>query len=71
MDIIGGAATHYGMRAAGIVADHATERVMGVCGGIGGKGQVVLLGGMAQVIEDQPGLDTGKLVLGVEREDAV
>ena len=59
------------MHAAGVVADHAAERVVVVGGGIGAEGQAVLRGFRAQVVEDAAGFDAGEAALGIDRDHAV
>jgi hypothetical protein len=41
---------------AGVVADHAAKGAAIVSGGIGAKGQVIFLGGVAKMIENNSGL---------------
>ena len=57
------------VHAAGVVADHAAERAAVVGGGIGSEGQVMLLGGIAQVVEDHAGLHPGQLADGIDFEN--
>src|SRR5438477_13182645 len=57
------------MDPAGVVADHAAEGAPAMRRWIRTKGQVVLLGRGAQVVEDQTRLDPGKLALRVDRDD--
>ena len=60
IDIVGGAAGHDRMHAAGIVAEHAAERVVIVGGGIGAEGQMVLLGCVPQRVEHAARLDLAR-----------
>jgi hypothetical protein len=55
--------------AAGIVADHAADGAAVVAGGIGGEGQVIFFGGVAEVIQDYSGLDSGDPVVGIDLEN--
>jgi hypothetical protein len=57
------------MDAAGVVADHPSERAPAVTGGIGTEGQIVLLGGGAKMIEDNARLNASDPALGVELKD--
>jgi hypothetical protein len=57
------------VHAAGIVADHATERAAVVGGGIGRKGKAVPFGGGAKLIEDDSGLDASQAARGIDFED--
>ena len=59
------------VHAAGVVADHAAEGAARVGCGIGRVGQVVLLGGLAQAVEDDAGIDGGELAFGIERGEPV
>src|SRR3546814_3818007 len=54
----------------GVVADHAAERVVCVRGLIGTKGQMLLFGSVAQIIEHATGLHACALAFGVNRDDA-
>src|SRR5271165_1383142 len=58
------------MDAAGIVADHATDGAAVVAGGIGGEGEVIFFGGVAEAVEDDAGLHAGDAVGGIDLEDA-
>jgi hypothetical protein len=40
-----------------------------MAGRIGGKGEVMFLGGVAEMIEDDSGLDAGDAALGIKLED--
>ena len=71
VDILFRFAGHDGVGAAGIVADHPAERVVRVGGGIGAKGEAVLVGGVTEPVEDCAGLDPSVLVVRVERDDAI
>ena len=71
MDIVDGFAAHEGVDAAGVVADHAAEGAAAVGGWVGGEGEVVLFGGVAELIEDDAGLDAGEAGRGVEGDDPV
>ncbi len=67
-DVVYRFAAHQGVHAAGVVADHAAQRAAAVGGWIGGKGQLVLLGPVAQRIENNPRLDPGAAGGSVERD---
>ena len=56
-DVVDNFAAQQPMDAATVVADHAAERAAGVGGGVGRVGQVVELGGVAQAVENDAGLD--------------
>ncbi len=49
-DVVIRLAAHDGVDAAGVVADHAADGAAVVAGGIGGEGQVIFFGGVAEVI---------------------
>src|SRR6516225_9669242 len=66
LDVAVSLARHDRMHAAGVVANHASQRAAAVTGGIGTVGQLVFLGGVAQVIENDSGLDSGDAALGIE-----
>ncbi len=74
MDLVGrppGPQAHQRVDAAGVVADHPAEGVVRVRRGVGGEGQVVLLGLGAEDVEHRPGLHPRQLRRGVDREDLV
>ncbi len=71
LDVVAGHAAHHGVHAAGVVADHPAERAVVVGGGVGRERQVVLLGALAQAVEDQPGLHARAARRRIEPEDAV
>ncbi len=60
-DIIIGLAGHYGMDAAGIVADHAAQGAVIVRGRIGTERQVIFFRAITQIIEHDAGLDPSAL----------
>jgi hypothetical protein len=68
-DIVIRLAGHYGVDAAGIVSDHATDGAAVVAGGIGREGQVIFLGGVAQIVEDDAGLHAGDATLRIDLDD--
>lgn len=68
-DVLVSLARHHRMNAAGIVADHPTERAAAVAGGIRTKCQVVLFRGGAEMVEHNAGLHASDPALGVELED--
>jgi hypothetical protein len=57
------------MDAAGIVADHASQGAAVVGSGVGGEGEVMFFGGVAEVIEDDSGLYAGDAAGRVDFED--
>ena len=69
--IVGGAAGHHRMHAAGIVADHAAQGVVVMGRRVGAKGQVIILGRVAQIVEDGAGFDPGAARVRVDRQDMV
>ncbi len=71
LDVVVGFAGHDGVDAAGVVADHAAEGAALVGSGIGGEGEVMLLGLGAEGVEDDAGLYAGDAALGIDLEDAV
>src|SRR5262249_24471597 len=66
-----GLAGHYGVDAAGVIADHAADGAAVVAGRIGGEGQVMFFGSVAKVIEDDSGLDSRNAPLGIDLENVV
>ena len=63
-------AGHDGVDAAGVVADHAADGAAVVAGGIGGEGEVMFFGGVAEVVEDDAGLHAGDAAGGIDLENA-
>ncbi len=59
------------MYAAGVVADHSADRAAVVRRGVGAEGEVVFLGGVAQVIEDDARPDPREALPGVHLGDVV
>ena len=57
------------MDAAGIVADHAADGAAVVAGGVGGEGQVMFFGGVAEVIQNYSGLHSRDAAFGIDLED--
>ena len=57
------------MDATGVVADHAADGAAVMAGRIGGEGEVMFLRGVAEMIEDDSGLDAGDAALGINLED--
>jgi len=70
-DVVNDFARHEAVHAATVVADHAAEGAAAVGGGIGTVGEVVELGGFAQAVEDDAGLNYGEAGSGVERDEAI
>jgi hypothetical protein len=58
------------VHAAGVVADHASERAAIVRGGIGREGKVVLLGCGTEAIKDDSRLDARDAALGIDFKNA-
>jgi hypothetical protein len=58
------------MDAAGVVADHASERAAVVGRGIGREGEVMFLSFGAKAIEDDAGLNARDAARGIDFEDA-
>jgi hypothetical protein len=52
--------------AAGVVADHAADGATVVAGGIGGEGEVILFGCVAEVVEHYSGLDSRNVAGGID-----
>jgi hypothetical protein len=55
--------------AAGVVADHAANGAAVVAGGIWRERQVIFLGGVAKMVEDDSGLDAREAALGIDLEN--
>ena len=70
-DVVYGLAAEQGMRAAGVVADHATDGAAIVGGGVGGEDELVGDEMFLQRVEDDAGLNTGELMFGIDLEDLV
>ena len=70
LDVVVRLARHDRVHAAGVVADHASECAAVVSGGIGREGKVVFLGGSAQCIENNSGLDARDAANGIDFENA-
>ena len=66
LDVVDCLSAEEAMHAAAVVADHAAEGATGVSRRIGCVGQVVLLGGVAQAVENDAGLDGRQLCLRVD-----
>ena len=71
LHVVGGAASHHRVHAAGVVANHASQRAVVVRRGIGSEGEVPLLRLVAERVEHQAGLHARAPVLVVDLEDAV
>jgi hypothetical protein len=71
LDVVDGEAGHHRVNATRVVADHAAERVVGVGGRVGAEGQAVLLGRVAQGVEDAAGFDAGGAGVRVDGQHAV
>ena len=70
LDIVVRLARHDRVHAAGVVADHASERAAVVGSGIGREGEMVLLGRRAKTVEDDAGFDARDTALRIDFEDA-
>src|SRR6185437_57530 len=70
-NILRGLSTQHRMRTAGVVADHSSNGAVLMCRRIGSEGKVVLFGGIAQLIVDQPGFDPGVVFLRVQLEQTI
>src|SRR5437588_10829504 len=57
------------MDAARVVADHAADGAAVVTGRVGGKGQMMLFRGVAQMVEHNAGLHAGDAAYGIDLED--
>ncbi|MNX88355.1 hypothetical protein D3C86_1203230 [compost metagenome] len=71
LDVLGGPPGHDRVDAARVVADHPAEGAVGVGGRVGPEGEPVTLGGIPQVVQDDPGLHVRAPGGGVQREQAV
>ena len=54
------------MHAAGVIPDHAADGASAVGSGIGTEGELVLLSGGAQMIEDYARLNAGNALMRIE-----
>ena len=63
-------AAEQAVHAATVVADHAAEGAAGVRGGIGRVGEVMQLGGVAQAVENDAGLDARESLRGIDDPEA-
>src|ERR1700674_3764355 len=70
LDVVIRLARHDRVHAAGVVADHASERATVVGGGIRRKGEVVFLGRRAKTVEDDAGFNAGDAALRIDLKDA-
>jgi hypothetical protein len=71
LDVLIGFTAHQRVDAAGVIADHASERTVMMRRRVWREGQMVLLGRVTEVVEHQARLHTGAAALGVEFEDVV
>ena len=71
LDVVDDFAAEQAVDAATVVADHAAEGAAGVRGGVGRIGELVELGGVAEAVENDAGLDAGELVGRVQRFERV
>src|SRR5262249_8521056 len=65
-DVVGGHASHDGMHAAGVVADHTAQGAVVVGGGIRGKCQPMSFCGVSQDIQHQSWLNTRASMYGIK-----
>ncbi len=71
VDVVDGLAGHERVHAARVVADHSAERAAAVRRGVGAEREVVLLSGIAQVIEDDARLHPREAQCGIHLRDVV
>ncbi len=69
-DVVVRLACHHRVDAAGVVANHAADGAAVVAGGIGREGEVMFFGGVAEVVEDNSGLNAGDAAFGIDFENA-
>src|SRR6185503_9156935 len=69
LDVLVRLPRHDRMHTAGVVADHPSQGATAVARGIGAESQVVLFGSRPQMVENDPGLDSGNPPLGIELEN--
>ena len=65
-DVVNDFAAEQAVHAATVVANHATEGAAGVRGRIGRVGELMELGGIAQPVENDSGLNAGEPLRGVQ-----
>jgi hypothetical protein len=58
------------MDSAGIVSDHPADGATIVAGGIGREGEVMLFGGVAELIEYNAGLHTSDAACRIDRKNS-
>ena len=68
-DIFVGLAGHHRMHTAGVVADHAADGATVMARGIGPEGQMMFLGGVAEIVEHHAGLDPRNAPLRIDLQD--
>ena len=71
LDVVDGFAGHQRVNAARVVADHSADRAVRVRRGIGTEGELVVLGGVAEIVEDDAGLHARVFRVGIELDDLV
>ncbi len=71
LDVVDRLAAEQAVDAAGVVADHAAEGAAAVGCRVGGEGELVLLGFVAEGVEDEARLDAGEARGGIKVEDRV
>ena len=70
-DVIDGLPRQQGMRAAGVVADHAAQRAAAMRRRVGAERQLVALRSIAQRIEHHARLDARKRLVRVDLQDSI
>ncbi len=71
LDVVGGPACHDRMHAAGVVAEHAAQRVVVVCRRVGAEGEMMRLRRLPQDIEHAARLDARPAAPEVDLEHIV
>src|SRR5579884_4448433 len=67
--VVIGFAAHYRMNTAAVIADHAADSAAVVAGGIGSKGQMMFFGGVAEMVQNDSRLHSGRAALGVDLQN--
>ena len=68
-DVVVGLSRHHRVDAAGIVSDHAPEGAAVVGCRVGCEGQMIFFGGVAEMIENDTGLDASDAAGGINLQD--
>ena len=69
LDVVVRLAGHDRVHAAGVIADHASERAAVVGSGIGRKSEMVLLGRRTKTVEDNAGFNPRDAALRIDLEN--